>query len=233
LAGAARRLAAAGRAQAALAAAQGIDMPRLRGATLADLAPSLPDDLLETALRQARGLADAWARSAALAGLLPHLPPPRRAVAVADLLAAARTLEWMSRDLVLRDAARALAAFLAYAVVALPVGLATGFLVWHPRPGPTQALSPLLIYLVTALPEEFLFRGLIQNLLTRWLGPRQALAITSVVFGLAHLPDPRYVLLAAIAGVAYGWVYLRTGKITASAITHALVDTAWGVLLGG
>ena len=54
-----------------------------------------------------------------------------------------------------------------------------------------------------------------------------------MVFGLAHLPDPRYVLLAAIAGVAYGWVYLRTGKITASAITHALVDAAWGVLLGG
>ena len=110
LAGAARRLAAAGRPRAALAAAQGIAMPRLQGAILADLAAWLPDDLLETALLQARSLADACARSAALAGLLPHLPPPRRAAVVADLLAAAQTLEWMSGDLILRDAAQALAA---------------------------------------------------------------------------------------------------------------------------
>ena len=52
-------------------------------------------------------------------------------------------------------------------------------------------------------------------------------------FGLAHLPDPRYVLLAAIAGVAYGWVYFRTQRITASAITHALVDATWAALLRG
>jgi hypothetical protein len=29
------------------------------------------------------------------------------------------------------------------------------------------------------------------------------------------------------------WVYQRTGRITASAITHALVDATWGALLGG
>jgi len=55
--------------------------------------------------------------------------------------------------------------------------------------------------------------------------------VASVVFGLAHFPDPRYMLLAAFAGLAYGWVYERTGKITASAITHALVDAVWVVLL--
>jgi membrane protease YdiL (CAAX protease family) len=37
--------------------------------------------------------------------------------------------------------------------------------------------------------------------------------------------------LATIAGVAYGWVYVRTGKVTASAITHALVDAVWVILL--
>jgi len=55
--------------------------------------------------------------------------------------------------------------------------------------------------------------------------------VTAVIFGLAHLPDPRYVALATLAGVTYGWVYLRTGKITASAVTHALVDAVWVVLL--
>src|SRR5688572_31601814 len=44
---------------------------------------------------------------------------------------------------------------------------------------------------------------------------------------LAHLPDVRYVLLATLAGVPYGWLYLATRRITASAVTHALVDWIW------
>jgi uncharacterized protein len=131
-----------------------------------------------------------------------------------------------------RDVGLAVAAFAVYAVVALPVGLATGFIVWNPRLAFPRALAtPLLIYLVTAFPEEFLFRGLIQNALGRLLRPGVALGVASVVFGLAHLPDPRYVLLATVAGVAYGWVYARTGRVTAAAVTHALVDAAWVLLL--
>jgi uncharacterized protein len=131
-----------------------------------------------------------------------------------------------------RDGATATFAFLAYAVVALPLGLAIGFIAWQPRVSPGRVVvTPPLIYLVTGVPEEFLFRGLIQNLLTRWWGPVRALALTAVVFGLAHLPDPRYVLLATIAGLAYGWVYQRTRRITAAALTHALVDAAWVLLL--
>ena len=131
-----------------------------------------------------------------------------------------------------RDAATGVIAFLAYAVVALPIGFATGFIEWRPELDATHLVGgPLIVYLVTGVPEEFLFRGLLQNLLTQWLGPRPGLFVASVIFGLAHLPDPRYVLLAAIAGVAYGWVYFRTQRITASAITHALVDATWGAFL--
>jgi len=136
--------------------------------------------------------------------------------------------------LTVRDATTAVVAFLVYAVVALPIGFATGFIGWRPAVDPTHVLgAPLIIYLVTGVPEEFLFRGLLQNLLTDWLRGPAALVITSIIFGLAHLPDSRYVLLAAIAGVAYGYVYRRTQRITASAITHALVDATWGALLRG
>jgi membrane protease YdiL (CAAX protease family) len=131
-----------------------------------------------------------------------------------------------------RDIVLAVAAFLAYAVVAVPIGLATGFIAWHPRLNGQSVLGgPFIIYLVTGVPEEFLFRGLLQNLLTHWLGPLPGLVITSIVFGLAHRPDPRYMVLAAIAGLAYGWVYQRTERVTASAITHALVDATWVALL--
>jgi membrane protease YdiL (CAAX protease family) len=130
-----------------------------------------------------------------------------------------------------RDLALAVAAFACFAVIAVPIGLGTRFLAWNPRPTwITTIIQPVVIYLVTGVPEEFLFRGLIQNLLMRWLGG-VGFVIAAVIFGLSHLPDPRYAFLATIAGLAYGWVYLRTGKITASGVTHALVDDVWALLL--
>lgn len=175
--------------------------------------------------------------------LLPSLPvaPPRgydalKLVALVHglfLFLVARPVPGVGYTFRLRrsDVARALAAFVAYAAVALPAGLAAHFLAWHPRLAPAALAAPVLIYLVTGVPEEFLFRGVIQNTLTRLLGPRAGLGLAAVVFGLAHLPDPRYAALAAVAGVAYGWVYQRTGRITASAITHAAVDATWVILL--
>lgn len=131
-----------------------------------------------------------------------------------------------------RDVGTAVLVFVAYAAIALPIGFGTQFITWNPRAAaPALLLQPLIIYLVTAVPEEFLFRGLIQNLLSRRLGVPLGLAIASVVFGLSHLPDPRYAVLASIAGAAYGYVYLRTGKVTAAAVTHALVDAVWVILL--
>jgi membrane protease YdiL (CAAX protease family) len=129
-----------------------------------------------------------------------------------------------------RNVMLALTATAVFAVVGIPIGLATDFLAWHPRVNlVSAAVVPFAIYLATALPEEFLFRGLIQNALERLLG-RAGLPIASIVFGLAHLPDWRYVFLATLAGFAYGWVYVCTRRITASAITHAMVDWIWVLL---
>jgi membrane protease YdiL (CAAX protease family) len=122
-------------------------------------------------------------------------------------------------------------AFLVFTTLALPMGLGTGFLLWHPRlSADNVAASPLRIYLATAIPEEFLFRGVIQNLAARRFGHSKGLLLAAVVFGLAHPPDLRYMVLASLAGVAYGWVYDHTGHITASALTHAAVDGVWQLL---
>jgi membrane protease YdiL (CAAX protease family) len=178
--------------------------------------------------------------------VLPALPLPapdgldmRKLVGLVDamyLFLVARPLSGVGYTFRLtpRDVATAVGAFLVYAVVALPVGFATGFIAWRPQLDAAHVTgAPLIIYLVTGVPEEFLFRGLMQNLLGRWLGWRAGLGIASVIFGLAHLPDWRYVVLATIAGLAYGLVYQRTQHITASAITHALVDGMWVAMFGG
>ncbi|MGH9373029.1 MAG: lysostaphin resistance A-like protein [Vicinamibacterales bacterium] len=52
------------------------------------------------------------------------------------------------------------------------------------------------------------FRGLIQNAVQRLIGSAD-LPVAAIIFGFAHLPDLRYVLLATLAGLSYGWVYAR------------------------
>ncbi len=142
----------------------------------------------------------------------------------------------------LNDLKYALLGLLAYMIVGAPLGLALGFLGYGPEVPPLlDMLSGLLAgYLLVALVEEMLFRGVIQNLLAKRLQkPYVALGIAAVIFGLAHLnnatrgfsePNWAYALMASLAGLSYGWVWMRTGKVTASAITHALVNFMWWIV---
>lgn len=142
------------------------------------------------------------------------------------------------------DMRKSLIGLAGFAIVAIPLGLSIGFIRFGwPEVRPLAwALVGLSIYLMVAVPEEFLFRGLLQNLLEkRWQGSggrAGSLLVVSVIFGAAHLNNPpvpnySYALLATAAGVAYGWVWLRTRRVTASAVTHAGVDWIWSVAFRG
>jgi membrane protease YdiL (CAAX protease family) len=84
----------------------------------------------------------------------------------------------------------------------------------------------------TALPEEILFRSLIQNLIVLRFGASwRTLLGASLIFGCAHLdngpqplPNWRYMILATIAGVAYGMVFQRASTVLSSTALHAMVD---------
>jgi membrane protease YdiL (CAAX protease family) len=115
------------------------------------------------------------------------------------------------------------------------VGIALGFI---PFPhAPTQSAGRMvsaagLIFAGTALPEEILFRSLIQNLLMLRFGAgARTLLAAAFIFGCAHLdngpqplPNWRYMILATIAGVAYGWVFRKASTVLSSAALHMLVD---------
>lgn len=154
---------------------------------------------------------------------------------------AVRRLSGVGFDLRLRrrDLRVGLREFAFYAPIAIPVGLALGFLHWHGGVARPALIAPAWVYtfFAVALPEEIFFRGWMQNLLERRIGRTAALAVTACLFGLAHFNkravhfNGRYVLLAAIAGVFYGRAWRTERRIGASAITHATVDTLWGALL--
>ena len=86
--------------------------------------------------------------------------------------------------------------------------------------------------LYTCAAEEAFFRGFLQRHIARALAPYRggvwfSIVIASLLFGLAHYAGGIvYVLLATVAGLGYGWVYQRTGRIEASILTHFLLNSA-------
>ena len=128
--------------------------------------------------------------------------------------------------------------FAVFAAIALPLGMKIGFLTFEPTLARARSLplSTIGILFFTAWPEEFLFRGLLQNLLSRTLKNEWAgLFVASGIFGLAHIlhapfPNWKYVGLATIAGLFYGRAWMKTGSLVPGTLIHALVDIMWHVL---
>jgi membrane protease YdiL (CAAX protease family) len=134
-----------------------------------------------------------------------------------------------------RDIWLPLAAFAVTAPVLVVVGVAIGFI-----PPPHLPIQPAgkmaaavgIIFAGTALPEEILFRALIQNLMMQRFGVTwRTLFWASFIFGCAHLdngpqplPNWRYMILATIAGVAYGRVFQKSSSVVSSAMLHMMVD---------
>jgi membrane protease YdiL (CAAX protease family) len=182
-----------------------------------------------------RWLEPAWPHKLALLGKLTLLD--------AGLYAflAVRCLSGVGFDLRLRarDWRIGLREFAFYVPLAIPLGLALGFLHLHHHIDHPWLILPAWIatFVGVALPEEVFFRGWIQNLLERRIGRIASLLVTACVFGLSHFNKRalsfnwRYVVLAALAGIFYGRAWRQDRRVGASAITHATVDIIWGALL--
>jgi membrane protease YdiL (CAAX protease family) len=128
-----------------------------------------------------------------------------------------------------------LAGFVVVAPILIGLGIAIGFIPaphWPVKSQGTMTAAAGIIFVGTALPEEILFRSLIQNLLMLRFGSGAGtLVAASFIFGCAHLnngpqalPNWRYMILATIAGLAYGRVFQRASTVLSSATLHAMVD---------
>ena len=114
------------------------------------------------------------------------------------------------------------------------VGLGTGFLQWDPPlEAPLARLAEAAgklagIYFTTALAEEFLLRGVVQNLAAASTGrPLAARGLSALLFGAVHLgrgpfPNLPHAATAAVLGWFCGRAYTQAGSVTAAMIAHAL-----------
>lgn len=102
------------------------------------------------------------------------------------------------------------------------------------------AASSACFFFGAGLPEEFLFRAILQTRLEAILHrPIWALWIASFIFGLTHIPIDLHgsfvhwqeALLTAFtfqmsAGVAFGYAYLRTRNLLPITLIHTFLDSA-------
>jgi membrane protease YdiL (CAAX protease family) len=73
--------------------------------------------------------------------------------------------------------------------------------------------------------EELAFRGFLQPVLVRSLGPVVGILLAALPFGLLHLSQYggswRHVVLVTLAGVGFGWMRHVSGSTRAAAVMHA------------
>lgn len=79
--------------------------------------------------------------------------------------------------------------------------------------------------LFTCVAEEALFRGFIQQKLTNKYGVYIGVAVTSLLFGLAHFAGgPLLIVFASLAGLGYGLIFHTTGRLWAAVLVHFLFN---------
>jgi membrane protease YdiL (CAAX protease family) len=98
----------------------------------------------------------------------------------------------------------------------------------HPQLSPLFAVLFGVGSIAVALKEEFLFRGVIQNLLQRRFGFTKAVLLTTAIFTAWHygvVENTRWqFVLIFLVSVAICVIYVRTGNIWVAIALHATFD---------
>lgn len=109
---------------------------------------------------------------------------------------------------------------------------AIGFVHW--APASLKAVGVFAIAnLFTVIGEEWFFRRWIQQPLQPRVGAALALLASAALFGAVHFAGgPHFMLLAALAGLGYGGVFLLSGSIWAAVVVHLALNVLRAALFG-
>ena len=81
-----------------------------------------------------------------------------------------------------------------------------------------------LMSLAAGVGEELLFRGALQPWIASWTTPWIALAVVSLMFGLAHAVSDAYFYIATAIGAYWGWLAMAYDDLVAPLVAHAVYD---------
>jgi membrane protease YdiL (CAAX protease family) len=97
----------------------------------------------------------------------------------------------------------------------------------------------LIVSVFAGLCEEIAYRGYLIPYCRFWLSEWPALIVAALLFGIAHLyQGVTGILVTALLGLGFGYIYVETGSLALPIALHAAVDisamvTAWIVLRPG
>jgi membrane protease YdiL (CAAX protease family) len=194
------------------------------------------------------GLAQSWAADLRGAGLPSLIASKAANSAIAapllllPTLVAVAAFRFRAGEVGLTATPRDLLLGAALAVMGIALGLgaiATGGhpgLMWESAPVPAVTAAIAFQSLINGIPEELGYRGVIFSRLMPWLGrPGNSLAISSMVFGLSHVPSYLAAgnslglslaigLFGLLPGLLLGYVFYRTRSIWPGAIWHTSIS---------
>ncbi|MFK5985340.1 MAG: CPBP family intramembrane metalloprotease [Pseudomonadota bacterium] len=100
---------------------------------------------------------------------------------------------------------------------------------------PNYATAALGTLVLTALPEEWFFRGYFMMRLEKMgLRPDPANIITSLFFALLHLPTQGlFGLSVFFPSLIYGWIFQKSKDIVLVIILHALSNIVYFIYMQG
>ena len=98
------------------------------------------------------------------------------------------------------------------------------------RYAPTEHLSFFTFYVLISAPaQEFLYRSfLFAEVAAAQLSPAVALVASSSLYSFMHVVgyDAVTVILTFVAGLIWGWIFLRTRNLAVVAVSHAILGVA-------
>jgi uncharacterized protein len=128
-------------------------------------------------------------------------------------------------------------------LLAIPLGTLE-YLILRPTPAAPEFLLSVffrdLTYmtLFVGIGEELLFRGIIQTELQKVFSPKVGLFLASALFGVMHLTwrSVPELFFTFLAGLILGYLYNKTGNLTAPIVLHGVNNTVlisiWPYLMG-
>jgi membrane protease YdiL (CAAX protease family) len=139
-----------------------------------------------------------------------------------------RGLAWaagVSAALLAGFALAAAVARLAAGINLVPAALGRSFLTAAKTPGARMAVVAGLV-LVGPLAEEMFFRGGLYSVLRRVLTVPQAVLASSLLFAAAHAGRVQFPIVQFIGGLAFAFLFEKTGTLFAPVLVHAAGNLA-------
>jgi membrane protease YdiL (CAAX protease family) len=90
-------------------------------------------------------------------------------------------------------------------------------------------LGILSVSVLGPILEELLFRGAITKILLKKYKPAKAIILSGLIFGIFHL-NPVQVVVAALVGFVFAWMYYKTKSLLPGIVMH-IVNNSTSVYL--